>query len=262
VLDTGIDEEHEDLAGQIAGRANFTGSDTTNDIYGHGTHIAGIIAAKNNGRGITGVAYNCRLLNVKVADDGGWLDEQALANGIRWAADRGARVINVSLYTFKQNKDVEEAMDYAWSKGSLIVGCSGNGTGDKTVYPASYSTCLAAGATNSDNIIPAWSGTGKWVNIAAPGADILSTVPGNRYERKSGTSMAAAYVSGLAGLLFSLLPEQPDGPAQNKLIGSIIRKSCTQKDGDGTGRINALNAVQLLMSTQAGSRATADRANP
>ena len=253
VLDTGIDEEHEDLSGQVIDKANFTSSPTTKDVYGHGTHIAGIIASKNNDYGITGVAYNCRLLNVKVADDGGWLDEHALAKGIRWAVDHEARVINISLYTLKESRDVEEAVDYAWSNGVLIVGSSGNGVGEKAVYPASYDNCMAVAATNSDNEIPAWSGIGKWVNMAAPGVAILSTMPDNRYERKSGTSMASAYAAGVAGLLYSLIPEAANRSSQNSLIRTIIKNSCGTSDTSSIGHINALKAVQAMISQQ-GSR--------
>jgi thermitase len=246
VLDTGIDERHEDLSGQVAGRINFTGSPSSIDLYGHGTHIGGIIAAKNNGIGLTGVAYSCRLLNVKVADDGGWCSELSLARGIRWAADHGASVINASLYTFTPSQDLQDAVSYAWNRGAVIVAASGNGVGDRPVYPACLPNCLAVGATDSSDRIAAWSGQGGTVHVAAPGANILSSMPGNSYQLKSGTSMASAYVAGLAGLLFSMKTRASGSVPANSLICSIITKSCDTAEAGPYGRINAAKAIQQM----------------
>jgi len=246
VLDTGIDEGHQDLIGQVIDRANFTTSPTTNDVYGHGTHIAGIIAAANNKSGITGMAYNSRLLNVKVADDGGWCDASSIAKGIRWSVDRGAKVINISLYTFSPSLDLEEAVNYAWSKGVVIVTPAGNGVGNKIAYPAYYSNSIAVAATNPNNTIPSWSASGGWVHIAAPGTDILSTMPHNKYALKSGTSMATAYVSGLAGLLFGLVKDANGNGLVNDEIRLAMENSCDPTNVSDIGRINALEALYFV----------------
>src|SRR4030043_1068338 len=132
VLDTGIDKNHEDLAGKVISEVNFTDSRTTSDVYGHGTHIAGIIAAAaDNGVGISGVAYNCRLMNVKVADDGGIFDSSGAAKGVIWAVDHGANVINMSLVSTEPSYELEKAISYAWSKGAVVIAAAGNFVGTK-----------------------------------------------------------------------------------------------------------------------------------
>jgi thermitase len=247
ILDTGIDENHEDLVGQIIDRANFTSSPTMRDIYGHGTHIAGIVAASSNTFGITGLAYGCRLLNVKVADDGGWCDNSSIARGIKWATDRGAKVINISLYILKPSADLEEAVNYAWNKGAIVIGSSGNSLGNTIVYPGFYGNCMAVAGTNLSDSIPLWSGIGNWVHVAAPGTDILSTIPNNNYDLKTGTSMSAAYVSGLAGLLFSIIPKSEKNTIYNERIRTAIENSCEPTNISSIGRINAFRAVNAVL---------------
>ncbi len=244
VLDTGIDEQHEDLQGKVVGRVNFTTSATTDDVYGHGTHVAGIIAAMaNNGLGIAGMAYDCRLLNVKVADDGGWVTAGALAKGIIWAVDHGARVINMSLYLLEPSAEVERAVDYAWSKGALLVASSGNYLGNRLTYPACYERCLAVAATDGRDEVALWSGRGDWVQVAAPGVSIYSTLPGNKYQALSGTSMAAAHASGLAGLLFSVANKDGSGWA-NEVVRTAIESGCDPLLYGVKGRINAVKAME------------------
>jgi len=249
VLDTGIDETHEDIAGQVTDRINFADSPTTADIYGHGTHIAGIIAAAHNNLGIDGIASGCRLLNVKVADDGGWCDSASMAKGIRWAVDHGAKVINISLYTLKPSSELEESVNYAWNKGAVVVAPSGNGIGGERLYPGYYVNCIAVAATNVNDMVTSWSGNEEWVDIAAPGKDIFSTVPHNGYQYKSGTSMASAYVSGLAGLLFSISSTSDYNNLLNNRVRSAIETSCDATNMSTTGRINAGKAIDALSAS-------------
>jgi len=248
VLDTGIDKRHEDLTGKVVSEVNFTTSPTAADVYGHGTHVAGIIAAvANNGIGIAGLAYDCRLLNVKVADDGGWVTSSALAKGIIWAVDHGAKVINMSLYLLEPSIEVEQAVEYAWSKGALLVASSGNYLGNRAVYPAYYDKCLGVAATDARDELTLWSGRGDWVEVAAPGVSIYSTLPGNNYQALSGTSMAAAHVSGLAGLLFTVARDRNGNVFTNDEVRAAIESSCDRvPSGYVKGRINALKAVQQV----------------
>lgn len=252
VLDTGIDREHEDLAGRVVGEVNFTDSPTISDIYGHGTHVAGIIAAMaNNGIGIAGLAYDCRLLNVKVADDGGWVTSESLAKGIIWAVDHGARVINMSLYLLEPSVEVERAVEYAWGKGALLVASSGNFLGNRVAYPAYYEKCLAVAATDARDEVTLWSGSGDWVEVAAPGVAIYSTLPGNSYQALSGTSMAAAHVSGLAGLLFTVARDRNGNVFTNDEVRAAIESGCDRvSSGCVKGRINALKAVEQVIMVE------------
>lgn len=203
VLDTGIDSDHEDLGGRVVVSMNFTSSTTADDICGHGTHVAGIIAASsNNGIGIAGLAPASRLMNIKVADDGGRTEAKVMAEGIRWAVDNGASVINISAEFFEPSSDLEEAIDYAWEQGALVIAAAGNQGNRLPVYPAYYENCIAVAASTSTGALAPLSNYGDWVDVVAPGFEIYSTLPGNSYGYKSGTSFAAAHVSGLAALLF------------------------------------------------------------
>jgi thermitase len=254
VLDTGIDKEHEDLVGKVMAEVNFTDSPTADDIYGHGTHVAGIIAAAaNNGAGIAGVAYDCRLMNVKVADDYGAFYGSVAARGIRWAVEHGADVINMSLFGMQPSPAMEEAINYAWSRGVVVVAAAGNGIGTKPAYPAYYSNCLAVVATDENDHLASWSSWADWVDVAAPGVDIYSTLPGNQYDSKSGTSMAAAHVSGLAGLLFALESDKNGNGFVNDEVRAAIEAGCDAIDFglcEVKGRINAIHAVDKALASK------------
>ncbi len=252
VLDTGIDKKQKDLVGKVTAEVNFTNSPTTDDIYGHGTHVAGIIAAwAGTGTGVDGLAPDCRLMNVKVADDQGRFDSSVAAKGINWAVDHGANVINMSLVSTEPSLTLERAIDYAWSKGVVIVAAAGNLVGDKIVYPAYYSNCIAVAATDSNDCVASWSSQGSWVDVAAPGVDIYSTLPENEYGYKSGTSMAAAYVSGLAGLLFTLESDKDGNGVINDEVRAAIENGCDGLNIAAVkGRINAYHAVASALTSK------------
>jgi thermitase len=251
VLDTGIDNEQKDLTSKVVAEVNFTDSSTAEDVYGHGTHIAGIIAAwSGSGTGVTGLAHNCRLMNVKVADDQGRFDNESAAKGVTWAVDHGAKVINMSLVSTEPSANLEQAINYAWNKGAVVVAAAGNLVGDKLVYPAYYSNCIAVAATDSNDRLASWSSHGDWVDVAAPGVDIYSTSPGNKYSYKSGTSMAAAHVSGLAGLLFTLEKDRNNDGLVNDEVRAAIENGCDGLNiGSVKGRINAFHAVNRALTS-------------
>jgi len=245
VLDTGIDSNHEDLDGQIVAEINFTDSPTPGDVHGHGTHIAGIIAAKDNDTGIIGMAPDSRLLNAKVADDMGRCYASALAKGIVWAVDNGASVINISVEIRGASSELEQAVNYAWSEGSLVIGAAGNDGNDSPVYPAGYDNCIAVAATNQDDGLAVLSNHGDWVDVAAPGFGIYSTLPDDGYGLKTGTSFACAYVSGMAALLFDIVVDTNGDGRLNDEVRAAIEASCQAIDvaGVGSGRIDAAGAA-------------------
>ena len=253
VLDTGINRTHEDLVGKVIAEINLTDSTTVDDIYGHGTHIAGIIAATaNNGLGVAGLAYNCRLINVKVADDSGVVWPSKVAKGIVWAVDNGADIINMSLFLPVPSRALEEAVNYAWSNGAIVIAAAGNYIGTSPTYPAYYSNCIAVAATDANDSIASWSGWGDWIDVAAPGVSIYSTLPKNDYGSKSGTSMATAYVSGVAGLLFTLVNDENGNGFVNDEVRLAIEHSCDETNigGIGQGRINAFEAVAEISASK------------
>jgi len=245
VLDTGIDKDNGDLAHRLVAEVNFTDSPTSDDLYGHGTHMAGTIAA---------IAPECRLMNVKVADDAGRCEASVVARGIIWAVDHGARIINISL-CMKPSPDLEEAVDYAWSQGAVIIAAAGN-TGKSTpAYPSYYEDCLAVAGTNENDSLALLSSHGDWVDVAAPGFNIYSEVPDNEYDYKSGTSPAVAHVSGVAALVFTVVEDCNSNGRVNDEVRQAIENSCDSAfaDGVGSGRVNAFQAVMETVSSSSPS---------
>jgi thermitase len=252
ILDTGIDQDHEDLAGKIAGQKNFTNSFTLDDKYGHGTHVAGIAAAvTNNNKGVAGLGYQTKLMNVKILDDNGSGYYSWIINGIKWAADNGAKVINLSLGGSSGSKALEDAINYAWVKGVVLACAAGNAGNDKPNYPAYYEKCLATAATNSNDQKASFSTYGSWVDVAAPGVDIFSTVPNQKskvsknknYDYLSGTSMATPHVAGLAALVWAT-----SYGTSGSAVRDRIESTADSVAGTGTywskGRINAYEAIK------------------
>jgi thermitase len=242
VLDTGIDGSHEDLSGKVVGEVNFSGSSVVTDLYGHGTHIAGIIAAySDNGLGVVGVAPQSLLLNVKVAEDDGRCRASVVAKGIIWAVDNGAEVINISIEIREPSAELEAAVNYAWNNGAIVIAAAGNEGSQTPVYPAAYENVIAVAATEPDDTRALLSNYGAWVDVAAPGYDIYSTLPDNDYGYKTGTSFATAFVSGLAAILFDTLTDSNGNGYLNDEVAAALTSDCQQVIGFevGCGRIDA-----------------------
>jgi thermitase len=254
ILDSGIAQDHDDLAPKVVATQNFSSSPTADDLFGHGTHLAGIAAAMtDNGTGIAGVGYRCSLMNGKVSEDSkGNSKSSWVAQGIVWAADSGARVICMSFGSPTPSQTVEDAVNYAWNRGVVLVASAGNtGATAPTApnYPAFYEHCIAVAAVDQGDQRPGWSNFGSWVDVAAPGVGILSTLPNRAnffgqqgYGIVNGTSQAAAFVAGLAGLLWST----PFG-SSNASVRARLEATCDRIPGTGqswaSGRINAARAV-------------------
>jgi thermitase len=252
VLDTGIDRKHEDLGGKVVAEMNFSDSPVLDDIRGHGTHVAGIIAANsNNGRGITGAAPDSHLLNVKVANDKGRSQTAMVAKGIRWAVDNGASVINISIVFKEPSPGLEKAIDYAWSRGAVIVSAAGNRGNQLPIYPAYYENSIAVAATREDETLAPLSNHGDWVDMAAPGFNIYSTLPGNGYGYKSGTSFATAHVSGLAALLFGIATDTDGNGRLNDEVRAAIESGCQDIaiSGVGAGLIDIVKSTSEINYT-------------
>jgi subtilisin family serine protease len=216
ILDSGVDFEHPDIMNKIVSRGrDFANNDwDATDDNGHGTYVAGIAAADtNNNEGIAGVAWNCKILPVKVTDDEGTAWYSDLIDGILWAADNGAHVINLSLGGDAGDDSLLEALRYAHEKGLVIAAATGNDN-TSVLYPAAYDAyCLAVAATDYDDARTWWSCYGPEVDVAAPGERVLSLVPTwywgpdyLPYAFGSGTSSSTPHVAGLAALIKSLKP--------------------------------------------------------
>jgi len=241
VLDTGINKDNHDLAEKVMADVNLTNSRTSDDLYGHGTHMAGTIAT---------IAPECRLMNVKVADDMGRCEPSVVARGIIWAVDHGAKVINISL-AMTASPDLVEAVNYAWGQGAIIIAAAGNKGGPEPSYPAYYVNCLAVAGTNENNSLALLSSHGDWVDVAAPGFNIYSELPQNQYGYKTGTSSAGAHVSGVAALVFSVAEDSNANGTVNDEVQWAIKNSCSPiaADGVGNGLVNAFQAVTETVSS-------------
>jgi thermitase len=221
IVDTGINSAHPDLSGKVRTDGyNYVNNTTNaNDDNGHGSHTAGTAAAKTgNGVGVAGMCPNCQLLPVKVLDSAGSGSYSAIASGIRYAADKGAKVINLSLGGTAGTTALSDAVNYANGKGVLLACAAGNSNTSAASYPAYYSACVAVAAVDQNLNRATFSNYGTWVDTSAPGVSIVSTWLGSGYNTISGTSMATPHVAGLAGLLFSQGRTQAD--VRNRLTNS------------------------------------------
>ena len=247
ILDTGIKEDHEDLTGKVTKRTNLTDSSTNADVDGHGTHVAGSAAAlTNNQKGVAGTCPGCTLYNVKVLDDTGSGYYSWIANGVTWATDNGAKVINMSLGGSNPSSTLQTAIDYAWSKGVIVVAAAGNSGTDAQHYPAAYPNAIAVGATDKTDAKASFSNYGSsWVDVAAPGSSILSTTVDGGYQAWNGTSMATPHVAGEAGLIWSKSALCAAG--DSACVRNQIESKADQTSGTGTywakGRVNANGGV-------------------
>jgi subtilisin family serine protease len=205
ILDTGIDLMHPDLTGKIDPGYDFVNNDSiAQDDNGHGTHVAGIAAASsNNVTGVSGVSWGARIMPVKVLGASGNGTFVDVAQGIAWATDQGAQIINLSLGGQNPASVLEDAVNYAYQRGVTLVASSGNSGGNTVLYPARYLHVIAVGAVDNLNNHAPYSNSGPELNLVAPGTSIYSTLIGT-YGLRTGTSMSAPFVSGLAAILRGL----------------------------------------------------------
>ena len=257
VVDTGIDYGHPDRPTNLTLGPDYGDGDADPfDTIGHGTHVAGILAAAtNNGRGVAGVAPGSSVLAVKVFNSTtGSASQYAVANGITYATDWGAKVINLSLGGQWYLQVMQDAVNYALSNGRLVVAAAGNDydRGNPISYPAAFPGVMAVAATGPNDEHAHYSEAGDWVSIAAPGGDtvssgfggILSTVPAGSYAGYTGTSMAAPHVSGLAALIWSVNPNLTSAQVRSIIESTSVDLGTPCKDPlFGYGRIDAAAAV-------------------
>ena len=240
VVDTGVDSNHKDLKGKVMKGYDFVNNDSDPmDDHGHGTHVAGIAAAKSNdGIGIAGVCWECRVMPVKVLTSGGWGYWEWIAQGIVYAAFNGADVINLSLGGSTDSKVLHDAVKDARNAGVAVIAATGNSHSTPVLYPARYSETIAVAATDHNDERASFSSYGPEVDIAAPGVSILSSLPGDKYAKWSGTSMATPHVTGAAGILLSVSKVSPEE------LRNCLRESADDKGTPGwdeyygAGRLN------------------------
>lgn len=272
VVDTGVDYNHEDLKNniwtntkEIAGNGidddgngyvddvrgwNFAeNNNNTLDKNGHGTHVSGTIAGQRNNYGVTGIAYDAKIMPIKVLNDSGSGSYSAIANSIYYAVNNGANVINLSLGGSFSNRTLQNAIEYASTKGAIVVMASGNDGRSQPDYPARYAnnTGIAVGAVDKNKNLADFSnrsGTNQLAYVTAPGVNVYSTVPNNQYAAYNGTSMATPHVAGVVALMLSA--NRNLTPAQVRQI--ITETAENNASAAKAGSFNISSMVQQAMS--------------
>ena len=267
IVDTGIYRDHTDLADNIWANPGETlngvdddGNGYIDDVWGwdfsngdndpsddnkHGTVVSSVAAGIQDGSGVVGVCPWCQLMSVKVLGANGSATLDVVADGIIYAADNGARVINLSLGGPSGSSTLESAVNHAWNEGAVVVAAAGNDGAETLFYPAAYDNAMAIASTNEDDYRSCFSNySDDFISVAAPGEEITGAMPDGGYATFSGTSLAAPHVSGLAGLLFSQDPGRSNSDVRN-LIETTVNDLGPVGTDDyfGTGRINAHRAV-------------------
>lgn len=239
VADTGIDWTHEDL--NISGGASFVnGISSYRDDHGHGTHVAGTIAALDNEVGSIGVAPKVSLYSLKVLNSNASGDISSLISAVEWAMSQKINILNMSLEFYTHSKSLERVLNKALSSGMLLIAAAGNRGTNTIAYPAAYQSVIAVGSVDALNRHVTTSNTGSDLEFVAPGENVWSTYPGG-YQYSSGTSMAAPHVTGVAALVW-----QSKRTLTNEQLRALLQASSTpigDKNTFGYGLVNAVNAI-------------------
>ncbi|MEW2330531.1 type VII secretion-associated serine protease mycosin [Micromonospora chersina] len=269
VVDSGVDRSHPQLAGRVLDGVDFLdpGGDGTRDCAGHGTGVASIIAAAPRpGVAFRGLAPDARILPVRVSEQqvvegresGRTVGAADFARAIRWAVNHDADVVNLSVVLYADDPAVRTAIAYAVRRDVVVVAAAGNlhDSGDPRPYPAAYDGVLGVGAIGADGTRAAFSQTGPYVDLVAPGSDVLMAAPRQGHHRAEGTSYAAPFVAGTAALLRQYRPELDAAEVARRIVASAD-PAPGRADGYGAGVLNPYRAVTESTSGPAAGRGTA-----
>lgn len=253
VIDTGVDMNHSDLQGRMTEGLNIISEgELPQDDVGHGTHVAGVISALvNNNEGVAGMSWYNKVMPIKVLDQTGAGTTYAVAQGIIWAVDQGASVINMSLGNYANAAFLHDAIKYAYERDVVLIAATGNDGISQPGYPAAYPEVLAVSAIDNDQTLASFSNYGDYVDVVAPGVNIASTYTNNRYASLSGTSMASPHVAALAAMIRSINPD-----LNNEQVIQIIRETAIDLGAKGKdslygyGQINVADALAMALGQQ------------
>jgi subtilisin family serine protease len=248
IADTGVDSTHPDLSSKmVAGWNAYDNNSNTQDVHGHGTNVAGTAAAaSNNTIGVASVAWNCGIMPVRVSMTNGSAYDSTIASGITWAADHGARVVNVS-YKVTGSSTVSSAAQYFYNRGGVVTVSAGNYSTFDSIPNDPY--MITVGATDPSDLLYSWSNTGTDIDLVAPGC-VTTTMSGGGYGGNCGTSFSAPIVAGVAALVMSANPGLSAAQVTSVLQNSADNLGPAGWDSTfGYGRVNAANAVNASSGT-------------
>jgi type VII secretion-associated serine protease mycosin len=246
VVDSGVTLDHPELAGRLLpGRDVANDDNDPDDFYGHGTQVATVAAATgNDGAGMAGIDWRGKILPVKVLDSRGTGRDSDIAAGIVWAADQGADVINLSLFGRSSSQTVRAAIEYAQGQDALIIAAAGNDHSTSKMYPAAYDGVIAVSAVTGAGDLASFSNYGPWVDLAAPGVDVLAGWADGTYRKVEGTSFAAPLVAGVAMLARARYPDDDaEAIAARLQAGARDAGVPGRDDMFGYGILDALGAL-------------------
>ncbi|WP_029333480.1 S8 family peptidase [Exiguobacterium oxidotolerans] len=235
IIDDAIDTKHSEFKNVIYKTTTISGIRKPDD---HGTHVAGIVAAAEDGKGIVGVASGVKLIGADVFD-GDFASSIDIGDGILYAIAQGADVINLSLGQYEFDPYMEAALKKAEAKNIIVVGAAGNDGRNKLLFPASMTSVISVGSVGALGRASSFSNYGRGLNIMAPGEGVYSTIVGNKYGYLDGTSMATPIVSGVIALAKSKNPFVSNNALRNKLYAAATKKSGDTSLHYGNGRLNA-----------------------
>jgi subtilisin family serine protease len=249
ILDTGIAQRHQDLAGVVLQSIDFTGSKNgVEDQVGHGTFCAGIIGARQNKFGVVGVAPECQLLIAKVAADNKTCYDQAVINGLNWAVLQGADIISMSVGTPSSTNVLHGAVIAASQKAVIVCAAGNNGPAlDSVNYPARYAETISVGAIDRNKHVPNYSSRGDRVDIVAPGDQIVSCWPPNNMAMLSGTSMACPFVAGIIGLMVAVRKKDSRSGMNRNEIVSLLSESTIDIGPPGKDNISGFGLINPML---------------
>ncbi len=254
VIDSGVDAQHPDLAAKLVPGWSFTtASANTADVLGHGTAVAGTLAAEtNNGIGVAGVSWGSLIMPLVVVDANNFAAYSDIAAAIQYAADHGVRIMNISIGGNNASDALQSAVNYAWNKGALIFASAMNASTSSPYYPAACTHVVAVSATDSNDRLAGFSNYGSWVTLAAPGTDILSTANGGGYSYWNGTSFSSPITAGVAALLLAANPKLTNQELLALLIATADDIGDPGFDSSfGWGRVNAARALAAIVTPPA-----------
>ncbi|CAM3434973.1 S8 family peptidase [Marinicrinis lubricantis] len=242
VIDTGVDLDHPDLQGRLVEGLNIIDeTKTADDDLGHGTHVAGVIAASvNNYEGVAGMSWYNKIMPIKVLDETGAGNTYNVAAGIIWAVDHGAKVINMSLGNYAEAQFLHDAIKYAYDRDVVLIAATGNDNTEQPGYPAAYPEVFAVSATDPTGNKAIFSNYGDYVDVVAPGENIASTYPDARYAALSGTSMASPHVAALAAMIRSTNPL-----LTNEEVMDIMRKTSVDIGTKGKDKFFGYGQIEV-----------------